>query len=174
MTLSLRPVREDDLPLIETWLREPHVVEWWLTRTTVHDELEEIRKAMSGAAPFEVLVAEMGRRPVGWGQWYRWWDDPDEAAELGVGPDDLGIDYAIGAPTLIGQGLGTELIAALVGHVRERAPNGAIVVEPDASNFASRRVLEKNGFELVDVRRLSFETEELSAIYRRSAPIVES
>jgi RimJ/RimL family protein N-acetyltransferase len=41
------------------------------------------------------------------------------------------------------------------------------VVEPDAANVASRRVLERNGFELVDVRPLAFElNDHPMAIYR--------
>ncbi|HJQ43287.1 MAG TPA: GNAT family N-acetyltransferase [Jatrophihabitantaceae bacterium] len=162
--VALRPLVENDLPLVEAWLRQPHLARWWLTASTVDDEIADIRQYLDGE-PFEVLMVELDGVPIGWCQWYRWWDDPDEAAELGVGPDDVGIDYGIGEPDVIGRGIGTALIAALVAHVRRHTP-AAIVVEPDALNAASRRVLEKNGFELVDVRRLSFEVEENNAIYR--------
>jgi aminoglycoside 6'-N-acetyltransferase len=166
MNLTLRPITEADLDLVRGWLNEPHVARWWLTRTSVDEELDDIRTAITGAEPFEVLLAELDGRPVGWCQWYRWWDSPDEAAELGVGPDDLGIDYGVGDPTAIGRGVGTAMIAALVRHIRDTTESGAIVVEPDAANRASRRVLEKNGFALVEVRSLSFEPEEANAIYR--------
>jgi len=166
MTLALRPVADADLALIRRWLGEPHVAQWWLTRTTVAQEIDDIRGAMTGAQPFEVLVAELDRRPLGWCQWYRWWDDPDEARELGVGPDDLGIDYAIGEPSALGQGVGTAMIGALVRHIGSRTDSGDIVVEPDAANRASCRVLEKNGFALVEVRALTFELEDANAIYR--------
>ncbi|MDT4936346.1 MAG: aminoglycoside 6-N-acetyltransferase [Pseudonocardiales bacterium] len=164
--VALRALDVADLVLVSAWLREPHVARWWLSRTTIEEELDDIRRSLSGADPVEVLVVELDGRPVGWCQWYRWWDDPDEAVELGVGPDDLGLDYGIGEPTVIDRGVGTAMVGALVRHIRTRSTSGAIVCEPDAANVASCRVLAKNGFELVGVRPLSFEAEDLNAIYR--------
>ena len=166
MTLSLRPVTVDDLPQIEAWLREPHVAKWWLTTTTIDEEIEDIRKAISGEEPLEVLVVELDAKAVGWCQWYRWWEWPEEAEEVGAQHGDVGLDYSIGDPSHVGAGVGTRMIAELVRHVRARRPDCGILVEPDASNPASRRILEKNGFELIDVRKLSFEAEDLNAIYR--------
>lgn len=170
MSISLRPVAKRDLPLIESWLREPHVATWWLTTTTIEDELADIDMALAGAEAFEVLVVECQDRPVGWCQWYRWWDHPKEAAEVGASKHDLGIDYSIGEPSATGKGIGTELIAELVRYLRTRVSSTGIVVEPDARNHASRRILEKNGFELVDERKLSFEAEDRNAIYRLALP----
>jgi RimJ/RimL family protein N-acetyltransferase len=169
VTVELRPVAEADLDVIARWLGEPHVARWWLTTTTVEDELADIRRSMTGEEQTEVLVAEMDGTPVGWCQWYRWWDSPAEAAELEADADDLGIDYAIGDPEAVGRGVGTRMIAELVARVRARSAGGAIICEPDAQNLASRRVLEKNGFDLVAVRALTFEAEPLNAIYRLSA-----
>jgi aminoglycoside 6'-N-acetyltransferase len=166
--VELRPLVAADLPLIERWLHEPHIARWWLTASTVARELDDIRAYLAGA-PFEVLVAETRATPIGWCQWYRWHDDPEEAAELGVEPGDVGIDYGIGEPSAVGRDIGTLMIGALVARVRRLAPGVAIVVEPDAENVASRRVLEKNGFELVDIRKLSFEIEDRNAIYRLPA-----
>ncbi|HXP18237.1 MAG TPA: hypothetical protein VN840_01200 [Streptosporangiaceae bacterium] len=46
-------------------------------------------------------------------------------------------------------------------------PGAGILVGPEASNTASRRVLEKNGFELVAVRTVATEpTDAPMAIYR--------
>jgi hypothetical protein len=59
------------------------------------------------------------------------------------------------------------LIAALVEQVRCHYPGCGILVEPEAANAASRRVLERNGFELIDVRALAFEpNDQPMAIYR--------
>jgi RimJ/RimL family protein N-acetyltransferase len=78
-----------------------------------------------------------------------------------------GIDYAIGEPARVGQGHGTELIAALVAEVRRRYPGAGILTGPDASNVASRRVLGKNGFRLVAVRPVVTEPSDAPmAVYR--------
>ena len=79
----------------------------------------------------------------------------------------LGIDYAVGEATLLGRGLGTELVAALVKVVRTAHPGCGVVADPDERNIPSRRVLEKNGFELMRIAALDSEpTNDPVAIYR--------
>jgi aminoglycoside 6'-N-acetyltransferase len=80
------------------------------------------------------------------------------------------VDYAIGEPARVGRGVGTEVIAALVGVVRAARPGCGIVADPDARNPASRRVLEKNGFQLVAVKEMDSEpTDDPMAVYRLPA-----
>ncbi|MBO0814466.1 MAG: GNAT family N-acetyltransferase [Actinobacteria bacterium] len=83
---------------------------------------------------------------------------------------EVGIDYAIVDPAWVGRGVGTKLIAALVAEVRRHHPGSGIRTTPEAANTASRRVLEKNGFELVAVRPVATEpTDAPMAIYRLTA-----
>jgi RimJ/RimL family protein N-acetyltransferase len=60
------------------------------------------------------------------------------------------------------------LVAALVLLVRaERSEDCAVMADPEAHNVASRRVLEKNGFELVAEKVMACEpTNDPMAIYR--------
>jgi aminoglycoside 6'-N-acetyltransferase len=156
-----------DLALVERWLGQPHVAEWYLSASTVADELEELRRSLGDDQPTEVLVVVRGGRPVGWCQWYPCADFPDHAAGVGAEPGDVGIDYALGEPALVGRGVGTALIAALVAHVRARCPGAGIIADPEAANLASRRVLEKNGFVLLDERPVPSEASMAPmAIYR--------
>jgi aminoglycoside 6'-N-acetyltransferase len=162
---------EGDLPQVRGWLQEPHVARWWLAAEAAEEELEHWRRLLTGEVDdgtHLLMVLESDRGvAVGWCEWYRWDDTPAEARELGTLPGECGIDYAIGDPAAIGRGLGTALIAALVDEVRDHHPGCGVVVEPEAANAASRRVLEQNGFELVDVRPLAFEPhDQPMAIYR--------
>ena len=92
---------------------------------------------------------------------------PDEAAALGASGREVGVDYAIGERTEIGRGIGTALVAALVTEARRHVPGAAILVDPDAENPASRRVLERNGFSLIEIRAVVTEpTAAPRAIYR--------
>jgi aminoglycoside 6'-N-acetyltransferase len=162
--IELRPMTEADLPLVRRWLQQSHVARWW-----PQDETDSYRRLLVGEdrGTHLLMVVERGHAAVGWCQWYRWDDSPDEARELETLPGELGFDYALGDPAAIGRGLGTELIAALVNEVREHHPDCGILVEPEAANAASRRVLEHNGFELLDVRPLAFEpNDQPMAIYR--------
>jgi aminoglycoside 6'-N-acetyltransferase len=170
--ITLRPMRLDDLDLVERWLAEPHVARWYLAGSSLSRELEDIRGSVTGTQPVHVLVALDDNRPIGWCQWYLCEDDSEWAAEIGAGPGDVGVDYAIGEPARVGLGLGTELIGALVQLVRAERPGCAVMADPEAHNVASRRVLEKNGFELVAEMAMVCEpTNDPMAIYRLPAGV---
>jgi aminoglycoside 6'-N-acetyltransferase len=165
--LTLRPMRPDDLAPVARWLAEPHVARWYLAGSTVEREIDDLRQSVTGAQPVHALVVLEDDAAVGWCQWYPCDVDHAWAADIGAGPGDVGVDYAIGVPACVGRGLGTELVAALVARVRAEHPGAALMSDPDAGNVASRRVLEKNGFRLVDVRPVASEpTDDPMAIYR--------
>jgi len=167
----VRPMTEEDLPTVDVWLRLAHVARWWLKETTAQAVIAKYHHRIREEQPATtmlMLVTEDGA-PVGWCQWYRWADYPAEAAAMEASENDIGIDYAIGDPTFIGRGAGTELVAALVALVRRHHPLFGVLVAADAANLASRRVLEKNGFDLVRVQSVATEpTDAPMAIYRLS------
>ena len=165
--VAVRPMGEDDLALVGGWLRQPHVTSWW--RDPPDEELAAIRGRVGAelADATRMLTVTVDDGAVGWAQWY-WWDDyPDEATAIDARSGDAGIDYAIGDPAAIGRGLGRRLIAALVREIRRERPGAGILVAPEATNLASRAVLERNAFHLVDVRPVASEpTDAPMAIYR--------
>ena len=170
--ISLRPMTEQDLPAVAAWLALPHVARWWTADTTAEAELAGYRQRVRGEGDHTIMLMILNDGiPVGWCQWYRWDDYPDEALEMGARDGELGIDYAIGDPACVGRGLGTELIGALVTGLRGQHPDAGFLVDPDAANAPSRRVLEKNGFQLVAVRPVATEdTGRPMAIYRLPGP----
>jgi aminoglycoside 6'-N-acetyltransferase len=153
--ILLRPMTAADLPLMCRWLGEAHVHRWW------HDSAEpaavsaEYLPCIEGVEPSHPLIAELPTGPVAFLQWYRWADYPDYGAQLDARPDEAGFDYLIGEQAYCGHGLGTRLIAALIRRIREQDPTvGGFLVDPEETNTASRRVLEKNGLQLVGVKQL--------------------
>lgn len=165
-------MRHDDLALVRAWLGEPHVARWFLAGTTLEDELAAIGRCLDGLDPTRVRVAESGGRPVGWGQWYRCADEPEHARGVGAGPDEAGIDYAVGDPGATGRGLGTALVTALVDDCRAVLGPVGVVADPEAANVASRRALERSGFRLVAVRRVVSEALDAPmAVYRLPAAV---
>lgn len=166
--LTLRTMKMEDLARVGGWLEAPHVAKWYVTGST-EAEIEDLRRSVVGEQRTNVLVVEEDRKPIGWCQWYLLSDYPEYEADVDGQPGDVGIDYAIGDPTRTGRGLGTQLIDLLVGEIRQLHPGAGIVADPQATNKASRRVLEKNGFHLVDERFVpSDETDAPMAIYRAS------
>jgi len=171
VALWLRPMTEDDLAAVDDWLRLPHVARWWTPNTTATAEVAIYRRRISRASRSRtiMLTVQDDGHLIGWCQWYCWADYPAEAAAMGACDGEVGIDYAIGDPAWIDRGVGTRLIALLVADVRRQHPGAGFLVGPDATNIASRRVLEKNGFELVAVQTVVTEpTDAPVAIYRLS------
>jgi aminoglycoside 6'-N-acetyltransferase len=174
--IELRPMTADDLSMVARWLREPHVARWWLADTTADAELQTLRKRVSEDEDQETRMLTIIERDdeslsdagrIGWCEWYPYDAYRQEAEALGARVGDCGIDYAIGDPAAIARGLGTQLIAALVSEVRRHHPGCGVIVDPDADNVASRRVLERNGFSLVAVRPVASELNDYPmAIYR--------
>ena len=175
--VTLRPMTLVDLTAVEIWLRAPHVARWWTPESTAAEALETLRahlfeeRAESATKLCMVLLAG---EAVGWCQWYRWGDYPDEAKAVDARDGEVGADYAIGVPDLLGRGFGTAMIAALVAEVRRHHPGAGLVIAPEAANIPSRRILEKNGFRLESVRALATEPHDRPmAVYRLVATGVD-
>ena len=153
--IRLRPMSAADLPLMCRWLGEAHVHRWWHDSSDPAAVSAEYLPCIEGVEPSYPLIAELPDRPVGFLQWYRWVDYPDYGRRIGALPDEAGFDYLIGDWASCGQGLGTRLVAALIRRIREQDDSVAgFVIDPEAANTASRRVLEKNGFSLVTVKQV--------------------
>ena len=168
--LRLRPMTAGDLDLVRAWITEPHVAKWYLSGSTVEDEIADLERCVAGVVPTHALMVLDDGRDIGWCQWYRCIDYPEHANAVGAEPNDIGLDYALGDPTRIGRGVGTALIEALVAHIRKRHPEAGLIADPEAANLASRRVLEKNGFVLQGERVVATEpTGTAMAIYRLPA-----
>lgn len=166
----LRPMDEGDLAAVDSWLRLPHVARWWTPDTAAEAEIAKYRQRIAGGdRRTTMLMVILDDSPIGWCQWYRWRDYPADAAAMGARDDEIGIDYAIGDPAWIGRGAGTRLVAALVSEARKHQAGAGVLTAPDAANTASRRVLEKNDFELVAIRPVATEpSDRPMAIYRLS------
>lgn len=161
--IVLRPMTTADLELVRKWLLEPHVARWW--NDPVDEQYAEFERTLAGGEPTELRILTLHGSAIGLVQWYRWSDYP-QAADYGARDGDVGIDYLIGEPHLIDRGLGTAMIHAVVRALSAETPGASVLVGVDAQNAASRRVLEKNGFVLVDERDIASEAEPLTALYR--------
>jgi aminoglycoside 6'-N-acetyltransferase len=160
-------MQERELALVSGWLRQPHVARWYLAGSTITHELAELRQGISPEEPTHALIVLEHSRPIGFCQWYLCDHYPDHAKAVAAHAGDVGLDYAIGDPARAGRGIGTELIAELIRHIRRVHPAAGLIADPAAANVASRRVLEKNGFELLREGPVASErTGATMAIYR--------
>jgi aminoglycoside 6'-N-acetyltransferase len=124
---------------------------WWQEGFDAEAIEDRYGPVIAGTDPTECFVVERNGSPVGFIQRYLLADNPDWLTSLAVAgtpKDAAGIDFLIGVETLIGSGLGPEIIKAFVDSTWVRYPRiEAIVVNVSPENRRSWRALEKAGFQ---------------------------
>ncbi len=132
---------EADLPLLERWLRSPHVVRWWGT-----PDLYLTALAQRSRDTHAVITAD--GRPVGYLCWQRPSPSELEAAGLRDLPEDLvDIDTLIGEPELLGRGVGPRALVLLQMKLHGEGV-GFAGLGTSTSNRVAIRAFEKAGFRL--------------------------
>ena len=143
-----------DVPMFHAWLRRPHVAEWWgadeaaLTLEDARTRYAPRTMAIDNVTPF---IALRGDRPIGFAQSYvalgsgdGWWEDETD-------PGVRGIDQFIAESDLLGQGLGTALVSALVARLFDDPTVTKIQTDPDPANLRAIRCYAKAGFEAIGI-----------------------
>lgn len=141
---TFRPLSDADLPSVVRWQASPAAAPWFGGGLTLEQARTRYGRRIDGTDPVRMMIVHHAGRDIGYAQLYRVGDLPTpEPAD----PDAVGLDYVIGEDDLIGRGIGTRLIAALVDVARWWRPGvREIIACPDHRNVASARVLAKNGF----------------------------
>ena len=146
--VSLRPATLADIPLLEHWDRQPHVI-----AATGDDDCADWQDELVPARPWAAhLVAEEAGRPVGIVQII----DPEleETHYWGdCGPGLRAIDIWIGETADLGRGLGTAMMRLALARCFEEPQVEAVLIDPLASNTRARRFYERLGFAQVGPRR---------------------
>jgi aminoglycoside 6'-N-acetyltransferase len=132
LEVTLRPFRrEDDLPLLSTWLSRGHVARWWGEPDQVLDEFA----ARDRDTATLIVLAD---QPVG----ILCWQTPSrselEAAGLADLPGDLiDVDILIGEPRALGRGVGPAALLQLF----ERLSIAGVPLVGLATSVANTRAL---------------------------------
>jgi aminoglycoside 6'-N-acetyltransferase-1b/aminoglycoside 6'-N-acetyltransferase-2 len=148
--LHLRLMTEQDLPMLQRWLNEPHIVPWWGGERPTLDQVRQQYRpgvlAQDGVTPY---IGLLGNVPFAYAQSYLalgagqgWWQDETD-------PGVRGIDQSIGVPEWLGIGLGTRLVRALVERLFSDPVVTRIQTDPSPDNHRAIRCYEKAGFRRV-------------------------
>jgi aminoglycoside 6'-N-acetyltransferase len=151
--ISFRAVQRADFPLLAQWLEAPHVQDWWREEFDPTGIEERYGPSVDGTDPTELFIVELEGASIGFIQRYLLDDNPEwqSALEVAGSPrQGAGIDYLIGVESLVGRGIGPQIIARFVDDTWTRYPEiVAIVVDVSVDNRRSWRALEKAGFQRV-------------------------
>ncbi|NWG24945.1 MAG: GNAT family N-acetyltransferase [Pseudorhodoplanes sp.] len=142
------PVEPQHYPLLQQWLHEPHMQEWWGDPET---ELGYIRDMVEGRDTTRPFLILLNRAPVGYIQYWfighhqneQWTRDHPWLLELP--PETIGVDLSIGCPDKLSQGIGSAALAAFVARLRSEGHAG-IIIDPDPANARAVRAYGKAGF----------------------------
>lgn len=145
--MRLRQATLDDQPLIEYWDTKPHVV-----AASGGDEVGDWAAELSLDADWcEILVAELGGRPIGLLQII---DPRREATHYwgDVEPDLRAIDIWIGEEADLGRGYGTAMMRLALARCFADPAVTAVLIDPLATNERAIRFYLRVGFEAVGRR----------------------
>jgi RimJ/RimL family protein N-acetyltransferase len=159
-SISFRALERSDFLLLQRWLSEPHVDQWWHEALDLAGLEQKYGPCIDGIEPTHVFIIEHESRPMGWIQWYRWSDYPKHAAQLDAEPNAAGIDLSIGEVSLVGKGIGPNAIREFIFNVVCAEPGiTAVVTDPEERNGRSCRAFEKAGF--IPVRTVELQGENV-------------
>jgi aminoglycoside 6'-N-acetyltransferase-1b len=149
-TIELRLLTEDDLLMLHDWLNRPHIVEWWQgNRPTVQQVRDKYLPRVLAQENVTPYIGLLHGKPFAYAQSYvalgaggGWWEDETD-------PGVRGIDQSIADPDLLGIGLGTTLVRALVSLLFEDPQVTTVQTDPAPDNLRAIRCYEKAGFRRV-------------------------
>ncbi len=164
MSIILRPATMADVPRLQHWDRQAHVIaaspedEWlWDIELARHPDW----RAILIAERHQQQTRDKGR-PIGCVQII----DParEETHYWGSVPPHLrAIDIWIGEESDLGHGYGTAIMRLALGYCFKELEVCAVLVDPLAMNQRARHFYEKLGFQFVEYRH--FEC-DYCAVYR--------
>lgn len=147
-TLTLRRAVPADVPRLEAWDRQPHVIACVTDdpgATTAFADIDWAEEIATSTEASFYLIAELDGRPIGAMQVI----DP-HAEPTGywgeVGPGLRAVDIWIGEPDCLGQGHGGRMMTRTIEACFADPAVGAILIDPLASNTRAHRFYQRLGF----------------------------
>ena len=143
--ISFVPVEPQHYALLQTWLGEPHMQEWWGDPET---ELGFVRDMVEGRDTTRPFLIMLQGDPIGYIQYWfighhqneQWIKDHPWLSELP--PETISVDLSIGCPEKISKGVGSTALASFVATLRDQG-YATIIIDPDPDNV---RAYAKAGF----------------------------
>lgn len=149
--LTVRRLELEDAHLLERWLSDPAVLEFYEGRDRPHDRELVLEHFYSDEDDEEVrCIVEYDGEEIGYIQFYPL--DEEGREDYGyadVHGDIYGMDQFIGLPMFWNRGIGTQLIKSTVDYLFNEKNAVKVVMDPQAWNARALHVYDKCGFQRV-------------------------
>jgi aminoglycoside 6'-N-acetyltransferase len=152
--LTIRPLADADLSMLHAWFAEPHLRPFYMRSDMTTDDVDvKFRPRCEPGHPTKVLIALIGGKPYGYCQWYLNRSYPDWATTIATA-DSVSIDYFIGDPKYLGQGLAAPMLGLLLENAAPAicTEDRDFFITHDNDNLIAQRATLAAGF--VPVRAL--------------------
>lgn len=145
--ITFSPLTKEDVPMLLTWFREPHVQAWWPVPES-HEFFEKFLERIR-SKNIKCFIAYADGVPFGYIQYYAV-DRSEEKTGKWLPllpPYSFGSDQFIGEPHYLGKGFGTLMVKEFIQYFRSQEPSATtLIVDPDPANVVAIRCYEKTGF----------------------------
>lgn len=135
---AFQPMTVDDMPMVQRWLAEPHVAEWWHDPET----LEFVGGDLDHPDLAQFIVSTEGR-PFAYLQCYQIGDW--HVRVRAPAQSTRGLDQFIGEADMLGRGHGSAFIRAFIDQLFALGVP-RMVIDPRPDNPRAIRAYEKAGF----------------------------
>lgn len=149
--VSVRPLAQEDAPLLLKWLTDPRVLEWYEGRDAAFtpERIQEDFYEESEAEPdMRRCVVEYEGAPVGYVQVYPL--EGEGFREYGYPHPErrtFAMDQFLGEPDCWNRGIGRRFISMLLARLTEREGAEAVLLDPHTDNIRALRCYEACGFQ---------------------------
>ncbi|MGF2616435.1 acetyltransferase [Rossellomorea vietnamensis] len=149
-SLLVRPLESKDSGVLQKWLSDPRVLEFYEGRDNPFD-LKKVEQVFFDSDDEEVkCLVQFNETAIGYIQYYPL--DHEAAAEHGYsGKKVYGTDQFIGEPEFWNKGVGTLLVSSMLEFLKNQKGVEIIVMDPQVRNTRAISCYEKCGFKKVKV-----------------------
>lgn len=152
--IVLRPLSDEYLPDLYRWNADPEVLYWAESDDVQVNPPETVHQIYGGISQNNLcFIIEVNGETIG-ECWLQKMNLPEIQKMYPPDTDVRRIDMAIGEKSWWGKGIGTLFIGMLVQYAFEREQVDVLHCFCEDYNIRSRRVWEKNGFQLVFTEEL--------------------
>ena len=144
--LHFRPLRHDDLALLQRWLNNDFVARWWPGWPSLEQVRARYAPRIEGTEPTKCFIIELDATASGFIQHYCVSDDINLRPLIEQPECARGIDLFLGDRTYAYRGLGPRIIRRFLREVVFDSATKLCMIDPAQNNRAAIQAYKKVGF----------------------------